>query len=786
MVQWSLVAVGDLRDRLFLGVSDSVHAAELRSGRWSRSGRSRNLLSNSTFIVDRVLTSSTRLGGLSRRNFLQSVVASGTLAQLPALGAETPARSAIAEPGDQPWYKTAYRRAVIDMHIPDWDPQFLAKFDAEQYADSLLLSRSQSIVCYAHSHVGLFNYPTEVGRQHHAWKGRDALAEVINGCHARNIAVVLYCSLIFDRYAADTYPEWRVVDWRGEPVSGGRHGLLCPNSPYRDYVRRFAEEMSMRYQVEGVRFDMTFWPRICYCEYCEARFQDEAGGDMPKVVDWLDPQWVSFQRCRSRWLDEFASLATTTIKQNLPAASVEHQSSTYPKDWQNGVTGSLADSNDFLQGDFYGDRLQGSFVRKLLEDLTPNRPFGYETSVSVSLQDHTAIKPEPLLRAKAAAALADHAAFIFIDSINPDGTVDTRTQSRMGEVFDRFHSFYEHLGGQRVRDVVGYYSFESKIDFRDNGTPVREAANNDTHTTSSMNAASRLLARHVPYGVATKKSLANINAKVLLLSSVNMMDDEECRIIRDWVHAGGQLYASGITSAVDKSGRLRDDFMLSDVFGVSLVDPAWQARRRYLSPTDAGAELFEEFSPKYPAFFNGPGTKVRAHTAATVLATTTLPWDDGDPTHFASIHSDPPWTPTDTPEVVLNHFGSGRCIYSAAPIEDYQVLAEVFVRMIGELCPHYAFSAEAPDCVEITLFRQAEHGRYTMALSNFQEETLARNLQNVPVTEVKIQLRIPERIDRVVDLATSDRLRVHYEGDTAHLVVPRVETLSMLAIYTNS
>ena len=32
-----------------------------------------------------------------------------------------------------PWYATAYRRAVIDMHIPDWDDAFLSRFDAERY-----------------------------------------------------------------------------------------------------------------------------------------------------------------------------------------------------------------------------------------------------------------------------------------------------------------------------------------------------------------------------------------------------------------------------------------------------------------------------------------------------------------------------------------------------------------------------------------------------------------------------------------------------------------------------
>ena len=71
-----------------------------------------------------------------------------------------------------PWYATAYRRAVIDMHIPDWDDAFLSRFDAGQYVAMLGKARAQSIVAYAMSHVGLFNYPTKVGRQHRNLEGR--------------------------------------------------------------------------------------------------------------------------------------------------------------------------------------------------------------------------------------------------------------------------------------------------------------------------------------------------------------------------------------------------------------------------------------------------------------------------------------------------------------------------------------------------------------------------------------------------------------------------------------
>jgi hypothetical protein len=215
----------------------------------------------------------------------------------------------------QSWYRTAYRRAVIDMHIPDWDERFLSELDASRYAEMLATSRAQSIVAYCQSHVGLFNYPTMVGQEHRGLKGRNILQDIIDCCHARSIAVVLYVSLIFDRWAADTHPEWRMVTHDGGfHGEGGRHGLLCLNSPYREYVRRFVEEVCTTFDFEGIRFDMTFWPGVCYCGYCKKRFADEVGGEIPTTVDWLDERWVAFQRKREEWLVEFARLATETVR----------------------------------------------------------------------------------------------------------------------------------------------------------------------------------------------------------------------------------------------------------------------------------------------------------------------------------------------------------------------------------------------------------------------------------------------------------------------------------------
>jgi hypothetical protein len=667
------------------------------------------------------------------------------------------------------------------MHIPDWDDQFLTKVNVDQYVTMLARARAQSIVAYAMSHVGLFNYPTKVGRQHKGLKGRNLVREIIDACHDHQIAVQLYNSLIFDRTTADLHPDWRMRTVEGKPHGeGGRHGLVCPNSPYREYVRAWVEEECTLFNFDGIRFDMTFWPAVCYCDHCKKRFAAEVGGEIPTTVNWLEPRWVAFQRKREAWLGEFAAIATGTVRKLRPAASVEHQSSTYPAHWVLGVNAPLVPNNDFLQGDFYGDSWQGSFVRKLLEDLTPHRPYGFETSFSQELADHTAMKSEPLLEAKAAAAVADSAAFIFIDAIDPIGTLNPRVYDRMGRIFERLMPYYNELGGKRVADVAVYYSLDSKFDFAGNGRHISGADTNDAHTKSVTSVTRALGSHHLPFGVITRSSLARLaDHTVLILPNVNMMDDVDADVIRQWVQNGGRVLATGWTSLVDTQGRLRKDYALGDVLGVSLKRPSWTAWPHYIAPTAEAAADFSDFSTSYPAFARTTGQEVqlRSGARARVLATTTLVWPAPDGSRFASIHSNPPWQPTDRPEIIINEFGKGKAIYCASPIETIETLSDLLIRLVRRLQGEFSFEADAPAAVELTLFHQPELHRYRLSLVNFQKD-----LPNIPVENIPIRLRLPTRVLRVIQLP-GDRTIPHTDKEgIVRFTMPRLDTLAMFSV----
>ena len=138
------------------------------------------------------------------------------------------------------WYRQAFRRNLVDMHIEDWDDRFLSAFDPAAYADNLKKAHIQAPMLYLQSHVGHCYFPTRTGHMHNALRGReDLMRQLVDRCHAEGMYVVGYYSLIYNTVEEDRHPDWRIVtsDGRSRREHGSRYGLCCPNNPdYRAFV----------------------------------------------------------------------------------------------------------------------------------------------------------------------------------------------------------------------------------------------------------------------------------------------------------------------------------------------------------------------------------------------------------------------------------------------------------------------------------------------------------------------------------------------------------------------
>jgi hypothetical protein len=681
----------------------------------------------------------------------------------------------------QRWYERAYRRNVLDMHISALEPSFLTEFDPAAYVDLLVQAQVQAALVPTHSHVGLCLYPTRLAEMHPGLRGRDTFGEILERCHAAGIALVAYYSLIFDRWAFDRHPEWRIRAADGADADAGRHGLCCPNSPYRDYAAALTAETCERYACDGWRFDMTFWPRVCYCPWCRERYAAEQGADLPTVINWEDPAWVRFQRARERWLVDFAHLYTSTVQRLRPGVTAEHQSSTYPQGWHLGVTGRLAAESDFLQGDFYGTRLQGSFARKLFYNLSAHRPYAFETSLCTGLQDHTTLKSEELLRAKAYSCLADAGAFVFIDGLDPSGAMRPTGYQRMGRIFAATSAYEPFLGGELCQDVAVYLSTESKFDPADNGKRVDapDLSSHQPHVEAAVSAVQSLIEGHLPYGVLTRRNLGELaRHRLLVLPNVLMMDEEEAAAIRAWVRAGGCLYASRYSSLLTTLGVRQDDFLLGDVFGVRYQGET-RERYTYLAPAAGYEPLFPDSTALHPAALAAPQLLVAAHPGAETWATLTLPYTDPtDPASFAAIHSNPPGRPTPHPALLFHRFGQGRALYASGDLESSDWHRATFRELLRRLAGSFTWEAQAPAGVEINAFHHPDQGRLRLNLVNFPAEFPLWPVEGVRLSVAR-QGRTPRR---VVVLPAQTEIAYALTGDRLEFTAPRLEDFLMLAV----
>lgn len=64
------------------------------------------------------------------------------------------------------WIKGNYRRNLMDMHIDDWNPEFLSKINVKEYVEALKDAGVQAAMVKGKPHTGLCYYPTKVGRMH--------------------------------------------------------------------------------------------------------------------------------------------------------------------------------------------------------------------------------------------------------------------------------------------------------------------------------------------------------------------------------------------------------------------------------------------------------------------------------------------------------------------------------------------------------------------------------------------------------------------------------------------
>lgn len=630
------------------------------------------------------------------------------------------------------WYKKCYRRNLVDMHIDDWNDEFLSEFSAESYLAYLKEAKMQSAMIYLQSHVGLCYYPTKSGTMHKAFIGReDEMRRLIDMCHENGISVVGYYSLIYNTLEEEKHPEWRVIDdVEGQTSPHQRHvlryGFCCPNNPdYRAFLKEQIKEIADYFTLEGMFFDMTFWPVVCHCEHCRARWEKETGyKEIPSVSDFKNEVSAIFRQKRYDWMADFAQFIHDYAKEVMPHITVsQNNASSVGANYLRGVDERVGDACDYLTGDVGGSVLRHSFSAKYFRSASKVQPFEYMViRFPQSLAQHTTSKTVREFAQLSLLTAANHGASFMIDSIDPSGTLNPVVSKQIGEAFEMQIPYEEYLDkGKPLADVAIWYSLR--------GIYNSEGQDFNTLTTSKV-FGETLGARHILYDVLANKNLDRLGEfKMVFAPSIAGIEKKHIDAVEEYIKEGGIFCFSGAESPE----------MIKRFFGAE-VESFTKKVLTYISPTEEGEGMLSPFTQKYPLSLMHRQPLLKGVCADTkVLGYTTLPYVDPENVyHFSAIHSDPPGDLTSYPAFIERKIGNGKVVWWSIPFEGYtdRQSRDVMEQIIAHYLPEeerILTSEKAPLC-ELIAFK--DENEWLLSAVNVGDAEDKR-----PIPSFKVQLK---------------------------------------------
>ena len=425
---------------------------------------------------------------------------------------------------------------------------------------------------------------------HEGLKGRDIVGEIVDGCRKEGIRPILYINM-WSLWAYENFPDWRCVRNDGKQSldymfgQPGRYGVLCPNSPYREYVLSYVRELLERYETDGLWIDMILWRTMCTCRHCRERFKKETGFGLPEKINLGDSVFMTFMHKREEWMKEFFCSIKDVVVQKNPDATVVCNSAYYPS-VVHGMSLEFAKEVEFITGDSNLGPVR-SFEAKLFNNITKNHPFEFLCSVmDPSLDEHSMPKTREHLLQLMTSCVAHNGRNGFIDAIDPYGTLNPEVYSIMEDVYgetDKYTPFLE-TEIEMCADVAIYTNFSAGYSMADTGKPLYDRWESE-HMEATKSAAARFVEKNIPFDVITTLSLEKLsNYKAIVLADAYVLYDNEVNAIREYVKNGGKLYVSGKCAVYDGMGGYFPEGRLSDVVGVSLLVEKLTRRLHIFAP----------------------------------------------------------------------------------------------------------------------------------------------------------------------------------------------------------
>ncbi len=502
---------------------------------------------------------------MHRRNFIKNIsMAGGAIALSGTSGLSVVTASARPfSPSEEPWFNRSMRWAQLAFVENDpvkYDPEFWLDYFRKIHADGVLLSAGGIVA----------NYPTDIPLHHRSdWLGNsDPLGYLVSECRKMNMTIILRTDPHAVRQdVLDAHPDYIAVTIDGQKR---RHWanpdlwVTCALGPYNfEFMTKVNEEIMLRYQPEGIFSNRWSGHGVCYCEHCKNNFKAATGLDLPTVTNRLDPVYQKWNEWQTERLKELWFLWDAEIRKIKPTSRFIPNG--FPDKMLTGKYSDFFFADQQARKGLIPPWANAREAKELRASLGMKPLIGiFSVGVEEEFRWKDSVQSNPEIRIWVAEGVANGMKPCFVKF---GGNIfDKRWMDTVADMYQNYYKSERYLRNIAPMARVGMV-FSEQTNRKYGGEPWQQKSNE--HSLGMYHA---LVENHIPFEMVNDMLLDEEHLKpfkLLILPNIAALSDKQCEQLRNFAKSGGSIVATFETSLYNEEGKPRQDFALSDLFGVS-------------------------------------------------------------------------------------------------------------------------------------------------------------------------------------------------------------------------
>ena len=679
------------------------------------------------------------------------------------------------------WHEEIFRKVHWDFDTPEYVYHVGEEFSPGEFIEELKKGKVQAVQFYAKGADGRSFYDTKVGMKHPHLK-RDLLREISETCHENGIKIMFYYSCGVDDYIARAHPHWSMNDGKKNLIWDACDcGLVCFNSPYTDeVVLPQLEELTKNYMVNGFFLDHV-WEFPCHCCYCQEKFREKYGSNIPK--EKKDSLWLDYIKWRHGNVEGFLRKCANIVHRIKPEVVIGCNgifSARYPH--------PPIEEIDYLMAEAEGG-VSCSFQARYLSTL--EKPFDVMNTRFLCSWGDWMLKPANVLQEEFGTILANGGHCFLGDKMYPEGTLEPEVYQCIGEGYQFVEKREKLCQDHHPVPYIGI--LHSSFTFYSRG--IAGLGTYQLKGLAAIQGAHKaLMEGNFHFSIVNENTLVRTikSYRALILPDQSHLSKKLVERIKEFVYNGGAIIASYKTSLFDDEGKSIQQFQLSDVLGIK-YERECPYPYNYIK---AKSVSIKENIKSLPLLVHGKFLYVEP-TMATVLFSLIHPLAPEHSFERFAFGYAPPGKESGYPAVTLNRYGKGKAIYISGQIfrtfwEKKQVHLRYLIKnLVNLVTEEKIIEVQAPPCIEVSFFKRkvayivhlVNHGSRMSDIYEILDGKINQvNDYTLPVFGIQMKIKLAKDPGKVTQMPEKRALSWRRSGNYITFEVPSVNIHSSIVI----